>query len=129
MGEPAEKPPKDQQGSPRETQLGNQSRSTSPRTRMRHIVKRHSSGSPPAPVPSPSPPTVRETEAQKASQKQERQGEDAQSKLFTPAVPRPSPDGARENDDGDPGGTRNVTEPQMLPPRPEHEGGFTTSNE
>lgn len=73
--QPAEKPPKEQQGSPRETQLGNQSRSTSPRTRMRHIVKRHSSGSPPAPVPSPSPPTVRETEAQKASQKQERQGE------------------------------------------------------
>lgn len=73
--QPAEKPPKEQQGSPRETQLGNQSWSTSPRTRMRHIVKRHSSGSPPAPVPSPSPPTVRETEAQKASLKQERQGE------------------------------------------------------
>lgn len=96
---------------------------------MRHIVKRHGSGSPPAPVPSPSPLTVRETEAQRASQKQERQGEDAQSKLFTPAAPRPSPDVAGGNDEVDPSGTENVTEPQMLPPRSEHKDGFTTTNE
>ena len=30
--------------------------------------------------------------------------QDSQSKLFTPAVPRPSPDGGRENEDTDPGG-------------------------
>ncbi|PFX21057.1 glutamine-rich protein 2-like [Stylophora pistillata] len=127
VGQPTEESPREQKGSPREAQPGNQSRNTSPRTRMRHIVKRHGSGSPPAPVPSPSPPTVRETEAQKASQKQERQGEDAQSKLFTPAAPRPSPDVAGGNDEVDPRGTENVTEPQMLPPRSEHKDGFTTT--
>lgn len=31
--------------------------------------------------------------------------QDSQSKLFTPAAPRPSPDGAGENDEIDPGGT------------------------
>ena len=30
--------------------------------------------------------------------------QDSQSKLFTPAIPRPSPDGGRENEDTDPGG-------------------------
>ena len=31
--------------------------------------------------------------------------QDGQSKLFTPAAPRPSPDGAGESDEIDPGGT------------------------
>lgn len=35
--------------------------------------------------------------------------QDSQSKLFTPAAPRPSPDGAGENDEIDPGGTGNDT--------------------
>ena len=30
--------------------------------------------------------------------------QDSQSKLFTPVIPRPSPDGGRENEDTDPGG-------------------------
>ena len=35
--------------------------------------------------------------------------QDSQAKLFTPAAPRPSPDGAGESDDIDPGGTGSVT--------------------
>ncbi|KAJ7394123.1 hypothetical protein OS493_003801 [Desmophyllum pertusum] len=108
---PAEELSREPRYSPRETHPTNQSRNTSPRTRMRHIVKRHSSDSPPVPIPSPSPPTVRENETLKGSQKQQRLGEsqDSQSKLFTPAAPRPSPDGAGESDEIDPGGTGSAT--------------------
>ena len=35
--------------------------------------------------------------------------QDSQTKLFTPAAPRPSPDGAGENEETDPGGTRRTT--------------------
>ena len=61
------------QNSPRDTQKKSQSHNTSPRARMRHIVKRHSSDSPPVPVPSPSPPTVRDSETHKTLLKQQRQ--------------------------------------------------------
>ena len=61
------------QNSPRDTQKKSQSHNTSPRARMRHIVKRHSSDSPPVSVPSPSPPTVRDSETHKTLQKQQRQ--------------------------------------------------------
>ena len=61
------------QNSPRDTQKKSQSHNTSPRARMRHIVKRHSSESPPVPVPSPSPPTVRDSETHKTLLKQQRQ--------------------------------------------------------
>ena len=61
------------QSSPRDTQKKSQSHNTSPRARMRHIVKRHSSDSPPVPVPSPSPPTVRDSETHKTLLKQQRQ--------------------------------------------------------
>ncbi|KAL9985351.1 hypothetical protein ACROYT_G007743 [Oculina patagonica] len=110
VGQAAEEISREPRQSPRESQ----SRNTSPRTRIRHIVKRHSSESPPAPIPSPSPP---QNEAQKALQKQPRPGEDSQSKMFTPAAPRPSPDGAGESDEIDPGGTGQGT----LPPHTEHD--------
>ena len=61
------------QNSPRDRQKKSQSHNTSPRARMRHIVKRHSSDSPPVPVPSPSPPTVRDSETHKTLLKQQRQ--------------------------------------------------------
>ena len=61
------------QNSPRDTQKKSQSHNTSPRARMRHIVKRHSSDSPLVPVPSPSPPTVRDSETHKTLLKQQRQ--------------------------------------------------------
>ena len=35
--------------------------------------------------------------------------QDSETKLFTPAAPRPSPDGAGENDGIDPGGTGRTT--------------------
>ena len=35
--------------------------------------------------------------------------QDSQAKLFTPAAPRPSPDGAGEGDQIDPGGTGRAT--------------------
>jgi len=35
--------------------------------------------------------------------------QDSQTKLFTPAAPKPSPDGAGENDEIDPGGTGRTT--------------------
>lgn len=94
-----------------ETQLVNtQSHgSSSPRTRMKKIVKLHGADSPPNPIPPPSPPTVRETESRKALAKKQR-AENSQSKLFTPAAPRPSPDGAREYDDTDPTGIGDDTE-------------------
>jgi len=80
-------------------------------------VKLHSSESPPAPIPSPSPP---QNENQKALQKQQRIREDVQTKLFTPAAPRPSPDGGGENDEIDPGGTGRTTGQGALP-HTEHE--------
>lgn len=107
-GQAAEEISREPRHRPRDPQQMNGSHSTSPRTRMRHIVKHHSSDSPPAPVPSPSPPTVRENESHKVLLKQQRR-EESQSKLFIPAVPRPSPDGAGENEDIDQGGTGNNT--------------------
>jgi len=94
-----------------ETQLVNtQSHgSSSPRTRMKKIVKLHGADSPPNPIPPPLPPTVRETESRKALAKKQR-AENSQSKLFTPAAPRPSPDGAREYEDTDPRGIGDDTE-------------------
>ncbi|XP_068744363.1 restin homolog [Montipora capricornis] len=79
--------------------------SPSLRTRMKQIVERHGSDSPPNPIPAPSPPTLRETESWKALLKQQRQAEDTHSKLFIPTAPRPSPVGARENEDTDHRGT------------------------
>lgn len=38
-----------------------------------------------------------------------RLSQDSQTKFFTPTVPRPSPDGAGENDEIDPGGTGRTT--------------------